>query len=76
MNPVVVLGVIALLLSLAIKVIIERRKFYRRNFAGIEGFRSYSRWKFIIFAERLFRIVGRLLFLTGAALMLLWYFGR
>ena len=48
-----VLGIIPLVTSIGLIYWISRRKFYRRNMAGLEGFSSFEASLFVRFLERI-----------------------
>lgn len=65
-----IVGIIFLLVGLLIRYHIGKRKFNRRNFAGIEVFSTYGRGVFTRFFERLFRFLGMILILLAILLIL------
>lgn len=60
-----ILGGIAIFIGAAIRYWIGQRKFNRRNWAGVELFKSYSRMRRVTVLERLGRFVGILLIIAG-----------
>ncbi len=64
------LGWIALVLGLAIRYFINRRKFNRRAVTGLEQFGSYEKAVGTNLLERLFKLVGLILILLGAFVIL------
>lgn len=48
-----IIGILTLLSGIGLIYWINRRKFYRRNVAGLEGFSSYEASVFIRFIERI-----------------------
>jgi len=61
----VVLGIIALVLGLALRYWINRRKFNRRAATGAEGFSNYERSVAITFLERLGKWLAWILIIFG-----------
>lgn len=60
-----ILGIIALALGIGIIYWINRRKFYRRNVAGLEGFSSFESSVFIRFMERIGKLLAYGLIILG-----------
>ncbi|WP_121967275.1 hypothetical protein [Myroides sp. N17-2] len=52
-NFILIVGILSLILGIGLIYWINRRKFYRRNVAGLEGFSSFEASVFIRFLERL-----------------------
>tara|TARA_R110000744_G_scaffold90708_1_gene176128 strand:- start:12261 stop:12560 length:300 start_codon:yes stop_codon:yes gene_type:complete len=69
-KPSLVLGIIALVIGIGLRYWINRRKFYRRSVAGLEGFSSYEKSVFVRFLERIGKWVAYLLIIIG--LLCLW----
>jgi preprotein translocase subunit SecG len=69
-KPSLVLGIIALVIGIGLRYWINRRKFYRRGVAGLEGFSSYEKSVFVRFLERIGKWVAYLLIIIG--LLCLW----
>jgi LPXTG-motif cell wall-anchored protein len=65
------LGLIILALGIAGVFYVRRRKFYRRNMAGIEEFKSYGSAVGTQFLESLIGAVSFFVILIGALFMLL-----
>lgn len=64
---------IALTLGLAIRYIVNRRKFNRRAVTGVEQFGSYEKFVATSFVERVFKLIGLGLIVIGLfALMGKW----
>lgn len=61
----VLVGSIALILGIVIRLCISRRRFYRRNQAGLETFRNYKDALIISFFEKVFTFIGGLLIIIG-----------
>lgn len=77
MGTISILGWIALVLGVAIRYIIERRKFNRRGVAGLEGFSSFEKAVGTKLTEKLFNLIAVILILGGVLLLLLsWYDSR
>lgn len=64
-------GLILISIGLLIRYLIGRRKFNRRNVAGIEVFSSYLTAVAIQFLERLFNLFGFLLVAFGIITILM-----
>lgn len=69
-----VLGIIALVSGIGLRYWINRRKFYRRNVAGLEGFSSYEKSVAVRFLERIGKLVAYVLILFG--ILFLWSYSR
>lgn len=69
-----VLGIIPLVISVGLLYWISRRKFYRRNMAGLEGFSSFEASVFVRFVER----IGKWLAygLVIISILFLWSYSR
>jgi len=61
----IVIGIIALILGIAIKLFIGRRRFYRRNQSGLETFRNYKGALIISLLEKVITFIGGLLIIIG-----------
>lgn len=64
-------GLILISIGLLMRFLIGRRKFNRRNVAGIEVFSSYLTAVTIRLFERLFNLFGLLLIVFGAITVLM-----
>src|SRR5699024_4190073 len=64
-TPTLVIGIIALVLGVGLIYWISRRKFYRRNMAGVEGFSSFEASVLVRFLERLGKWIAYALILIG-----------
>ncbi|WP_291115299.1 molybdenum ABC transporter permease [Flavobacterium sp. UBA6135] len=60
-----VMGILSLLFGFGLRYWINRRRFYRTNFAGGEGFSSYEKLVLIRFFERLGKLLAYILILAG-----------
>ena len=69
-------GILLAVIGLALRYVINRRIFNRRNAAGVEEFTSYGASVGIRLLESIGRLLGLLLLLAGAALLLLHFLGR
>ena len=69
-----VIGIIFLVTGLALRYWINRRKFYRRNPTGAEGFSSYENSVFIKLIERIGKWIAYALIIFG--LLALWAYSR
>lgn len=60
-------------IGLAIRYVISRRRFYRRGIGGLQHFRSYERGVFITFMEWIFSLLSFLILLGGIVTLGLYY---
>lgn len=67
----IVFGVLALLIGIFLKIFIGRRRFYRRNSLGGEGFKNYRNSLFTPFWENLLTLAGGLLIILGVLALVL-----
>lgn len=74
MDTSLVLGIIALVLGVALRYWINRRKFYRRSLTGSEGFSSYEKSVIIRFVERVGKWTAYALIIFG--ILFLWSYSR
>ena len=72
----IILSFTFLLIGTGLRYLIGRRRFVRRNYAGLETFRSYTRFLLITCLERGGMFIGRLLELAGLILLLIALYGR
>lgn len=61
----IIFGVLALLIGIVLKLYIGRRRFYRRNSLGGEGFKNYRSSLITPFWENLLTLAGGLLIIFG-----------
>lgn len=66
------ISIISLFIGIALIYWINRRKFYRRNVAGLEDFSSFEASVFIRFIERLGKWLAYILILFSVLLFLLY----
>ncbi|TDE04992.1 molybdenum ABC transporter permease [Flavobacterium hiemivividum] len=69
-----VIGILFLVLGLALRYWINRRKFYRRSPIGAESFSSYEKSVGIKFIERVAKWIAYALIIFG--LLSLWVYSR
>lgn len=69
-----VLGIIALVLGIGLIYWISRRKFYRRNVAGLEVFSSFGKSVFVRFIERIGKWIAYVLIIVG--ILSIWLHSR
>lgn len=62
---------VVLIIGIALFYWIRRRKFYRRSFAGVEGFSSFEASVFIRFVEFIGKWIAYLLIFFGLTSMLM-----
>lgn len=68
-----ILSVVLIIMGWAIKYWMNRRKFYRRNAAGIEGFKSYEKMRLTVLLENLGWLIGNILITIGILAFLLTF---
>jgi hypothetical protein len=61
----IIIGLIALILGIAIKLFAGRRRFYTRNQAGLQGFKNYRSAIGVSSIERILTFLGGVLIVTG-----------
>lgn len=64
-TPTLIMGIIALILGIGFIYWISRRKFYRRNAMGAEGFSSFESSVFIRFIESVGKWIAYALVIIG-----------
>jgi len=64
-TPTLIMGIIALVLGIGLIYWISRRKFYRRNAMGAEGFSSFESSVFIRFIESIGKWIAYALVIIG-----------
>lgn len=69
-----VLGIIPLVIGIGLIYWVSRRKFYRRNALGAEGFSSFEASVFIRFVERIGKWIAYVLIIIGV--LFLWSYSR
>ena len=70
MNKHLIIGIIGLLLGFIIQYWIYRRKFYRRNSSGVEGFSSFEKSVFTRLFEQILKWISYLFIIIG--ILYLW----
>ncbi|MCK0125277.1 molybdenum ABC transporter permease [Gelidibacter sp. F2691] len=73
-TPTLVIGIIALVLAIGLIYWISRRKFYRRNAMGAEGFSSFEASVFVRFLEGIGKWLAYALIIFG--LLSIWTSSR
>lgn len=66
-----ILGGITIIIGVVIRYLIKRRKFNRKNWAGVELFKSYGRMHLISLLERFGGLIGLLLIIGGIVILAL-----
>ena len=61
----IIFGILALVIGILLKLFIGRRRFYRRNSLGGEGFKNYRSSLITPFWENLLTLAGGLLIFFG-----------
>lgn len=65
-----------LILGLGLRYLVNRRKFNRRNFSGVEAFKSYEHKTSARFIDQLLKLLAWLLILGGAILFFMIWVGN
>ncbi|SER58686.1 hypothetical protein [Myroides profundi] len=71
-NFILIVGILSLVLGIGLIYWINRRKFYRRNVAGLEGFSSFEASVFIRLLERIGKWLAYALILLSILLFLVY----
>jgi len=61
----IIFGILALLIGIVLKLYIGRRRFYRRNSLGAEGFKNYKSSLLTPLWENFLTLAGGLLIILG-----------
>lgn len=61
----IIFGVLALIIGIALKLFVGRKVFYRRNPSGAEGFKNYRNALLTPFWESILAFIGGLLIILG-----------
>ena len=69
-----VLGIIPLVIGIGLIYWVSRRKFYRRNAVGAEGFSSFESSVFIRFVERIGKWIAYVLIIIG--ILFIWSYSQ
>ena len=69
-----VLGIIPLVIGIGLIYWVNRRKFYRRNAVGAEGFSSFESSVFIRFVERIGKWIAYVLIIIG--ILFIWSYSQ
>lgn len=64
-TPSLIIAITAFVLGIGLNYWVNRRKFYRRNMAGLEGFSSFEKSVFIRLFERVGKLIGYALIIIG-----------
>lgn len=65
MNKLLIIGIVALLVGFILQYWIYRRKFYRRNSSGNEGFSSFEKSVFTRFFEQILKWISYIFIIIG-----------
>jgi len=68
-----ILSIVLIIMGWAVKYWINRRKFYRRNAAGIEGFKSYEKMRLTVILENVGWLIGNILITIGILVIILTF---
>lgn len=68
------LGIIPLVIGIGLIYWISRRKFNRRNMAGLEGFSSFEKSVFVRFLERIGKWIAYALVIVG--ILFIWSYSQ
>ncbi|MDM1444428.1 hypothetical protein HX056_14010 [Myroides odoratimimus] len=71
-NFILIVGILSLVLGIGLIYWINRRKFYRQNVAGLEGFSSFEASVFIRLLERIGKWLAYALILLSILLFLVY----
>lgn len=74
MHMLLTIGIIALLLGFMFQYWLYRRKFYRRNSSGLEGFSSFEKSAFTRFFEQIVKWISYVLIILG--ILYIWRYYR
>ena len=69
-----VLGIIPLVIGIGLIYWVSRRKFYRRNAVGAEGFSSFESSVFVRFVERIGKWIAYVLIIIG--ILFIWSYSQ
>jgi len=61
----IVIGAVAFSIGISLKLFVGRRRFYRRNQAGLEQFKNYRGALLIPFVESILTLIGGLFIIIG-----------
>lgn len=75
-TPTLIIAIIAIVLGAGIIYWINRRKFYRRNVAGLEGFSSFESSVFVRLLELIGRWIAYALIIIGILSLLMYLSGE
>lgn len=70
---ILIVGIISLTIGGALRYWVNRRRFNRRNPAGLQQFRNYELAWSVTLLERLGKLIGLILFLFGLLLIWMYY---
>lgn len=73
--PFLIFGIISLVTGFLLSVIINKRRFNRRNPAGLQQYSSYEKSIFVSLVERIGKIVAYVLIALGLFVMVGTYLG-
>lgn len=74
MNTLLIIGIIGLIIGFIIQYWIYRRKFYRRNSSGVEGFSSFEKSVFTRLFEQILKWISYVFIIIG--ILYLWRYYR
>lgn len=74
MNKLLIIGIVGLLAGLVLQYWIYRRKFYRRNSSGNEGFSSFEKSVFTRFWEQILKWLSYIFIFIG--ILYFWRYFR
>ncbi len=75
-SKVQVYGITILIVGLVVRYLMNRRRFNRRNFAGVQTFDSYEHKVAVGYFERFFRIIAKVLIIFGIFLIAIEWFNH
>lgn len=71
-----VIASVIFIVGASLRYWVNRRRFNRRNFSGIETFKSYEHKTGVRFMDQLFKLIAWLLMLGGAILFFMIWVGN
>jgi len=74
--PFLILGIISLVGGFLLSAFINKRRFNRRNAAGLQQFLSYEKSVFITLIERIGKIIALILIALGLFIIAGTYIGK
>ncbi|WP_345329398.1 molybdenum ABC transporter permease [Mucilaginibacter defluvii] len=73
---VLILGIILTVVGYILRYQVNRRKFYRRNAAGVELFKTYAGYRVTTKVEGLLKLIGFVLIFAGLFFIAVHFFNN